>query len=401
MRETNKLTALALKREKKPGRYSDGNGLWLQVGPTGTKSWLFRFMLHGRARQMGLGSCSTFNLKEARERARQARQLLADGQDPIDVKRGAVAAEKVVAAKMVTFRDCAVEFLRLSPVAKTWTTDTHRKQWKQSLEQYAFPVLGSIPVSQIDTAVVLKALRPVWDQMPVTASRLRGRIELVLAYAMASGLRGGDNPAAWCGNLKAILGKAPPQEHRAALPYAELPALMERLRAVEGIAARAVEFMILTATRTSEAINTTWKEIDLEAAVWTVPPERMKGRREHRVPLAPAVHNLLQSLPRINGYVFPASKKSISRNTLYAAVKAVDPNVTPHGFRSTFRVWTAERTNYPEAVAEQALAHAVSSAVLKAYKRTDLLDRRRRLMTDWARFCQSPAIAAEVVALHS
>jgi integrase len=394
------LSTLKVKNVKKRGRYCDGAGLWLQVGPTGTKAWLFRYMINGRARQMGLGPFPTFSLKEARERARKAKQLVSDGIDPIDAKHGAIAEAKIEAAKRVTFKQCAEEFLSLSPVAQKWTNDVHRQQWKQTLEQYAYSMLGSIPVSDIDVALIKKTLSPVWDRTPVTASRLRGRIELVLAYATASGLRTGDNTAAWRGNLKAIFGKMSKQDHHAALTYAELPAFMERLRAVEGITARSAEFMILTAARTSETINATWDEIDLDAKMWVVPAERMKARREHRVPLSPAVCDLLSSLPRINAFVFPGMKGPISRSAFFATVKSVDPEVTAHGFRSTFRVWCAERTSYPEAVAEQALAHEIGSAVSKSYKRTDLFDKRRRLMTEWARFCYSPVVSSEVVALH-
>jgi integrase len=392
------LSTLKLKSVTKRGRYCDGGGLWLQVGPTGTKSWLLRYMLNGRARQMGLGAFPTFSLKEARERARKARQLITDGIDPIDAKHGAIAEAKIEAAKRVTFAECAEEFLRLSPVAQKWTNDVHRQQWRQTLEQYAYPVLGSIPVSQIDVALITKALTPVWSRTPVTAARLRGRIEKVLAYATVKQLRSGDNPARW--DILQTIFATGKQVHHAALPYAELPAFMDRLRGVEGVSARAAEFMILTATRTSETINATWDEIDLEAKVWVIPAERMKARREHRVPLAPSVCDLLGSLPRINAFMFPGMKNSISRSAFFATVKAIDPEITAHGFRSTFRVWCAERTSYPEAIAEQCLAHEIGSAVSKSYKRTDLFDKRRRLMAEWARYCQSPAISAEVLALH-
>jgi integrase len=247
---------------------------------------------------MGLGAVHTFNLKEARDLARQQRQLLRSGKDPLAVRRDVAAVEKIAAAKRVTFRQCAEEFLRTSPVAKTWTNDTHRKQWRQTLEDYAFPTLGDVSVGDIDVALIKKTLAPLWARHPATASRLRGRIEFVLAYATASGLREGDNPAAWRGNLKAIFGKVPQQKHHPALAYSELPAFMERLRAVNTLPARAVEFMILTAVRLSEARNATWDEINLADKVWTIPAERMKGNREHRVPLAPAVCDLLDSLPR-------------------------------------------------------------------------------------------------------
>jgi integrase len=384
------LSARKVQTQNRHGRYCDGGGLWLQVSPTGTKSWLFRFMLHGRARQMGLGAYPTFSLKEARERARLAKQLVTDGIDPIDAKHDSIAAARVDAAKRVTFRQVTEEFLQLSPVALKWTNDTHRKQWRQSLEDYAFPIVGSVPVGQIDVALVTKALTPIWKEYPATASRLRGRIEKVLAYATVKGLRSGDNPARW--DILQTIFATSKQVHHAALKYDELPAFMARLKAVEGIHARAAEFMILTATRTSEALNSRWDEIDLEAGTWTIPPERMKARKEHRVPISAAALELLRSLPRVNEFVFAGTKGAASRSTLFKVVKEIDPEVTAHGFRATFRTWCAERTSYPEAVTEQALAHTIGTAVEKAYKRTDLFDRRRRLMSDWAKFCTAPAV---------
>jgi integrase len=384
-----------VKSKKALGRYSDGGGLWLQVGPAGNKSWLFRYMVNGRARAMGLGPLITVNLAEARERARQARQLLLDGKDPIDVKRDAVAILRIASAKRVTFEECARDFLRHSPVTKEWTNDIHRRQWTRSLEQHAFPVLGKIPVDLIDSAVVLKALLPVWERTPETASRVRGRIERVLAWAKVRKLRDGDNPAAWRGNLKDVLGSVGRGGHHKALPYDELPAFMEKLRERDSTGAKALEFTILTATRTQEAIKATWDEIDLDAKVWTIPAERMKARRQHRVPLSEPAIALLESLPRVGPRVFPAEEKR-----MLGTLVLMNAGVTVHGFRSTFSDWARERTAYPRDVVEMALAHTIKDKSEAAYRRGDHLEKRRRLMSEWAKFATSKPVVADVVALH-
>jgi len=400
MREINRLTNRKVQTLHKAGRYSDGLGLWLQVGPAGNKAWLFRYMLNGRARAMGLGPAHTVSLAGARERAKAARQMLLDGKDPIEAKRGVKTAELIAQAKTVTFMECARDFLRHSPATKEWTNDTHRKQWQTTLEQYAFPALGSVPVVQIDTALVLKALLPLWDRAPETASRLRGRIERVLAWAKARKLRDGDNPAAWRGNLKDVLGSTPRQQHHAALPYPELGAFIVKLRQRDSVADRALEFIILTATRTSEATNAKWDEIDIDAKVWTIPAERMKGRRPHRVPLSQAAIELLLVLPQAGEFIFPGQKDGISRWALLANLKAIDARATTHGFRSTFSDWARERTAYPRDVVEMALAHAIKDKSEAAYRRGDALDKRRRLMNEWARYCAAPVIAGEVVEIR-
>ena len=275
-----KLTTLAVKNAG-PGRHGDGGGLWLQVGPTGTKSWLFRYMIDGRARAMGLGSAHTFSLKEARERARAARQLLADGIDPIEVKRGERVAHRLSAAKNVTFKACAEEFLAVSPAAKKWTNAEHRRQWAKTLADYAYPTLGDLPVAYIDVALVQKTLLPIWQRIPETASRVRGRIERVLAYATASGLRSGDNPAAWK-NLKDVFGTVERGGHYEAMPYNEVPAFILELRDRTGMAARALEFLILTAGRTNEVLGAKWDEIKREFAPMSAAFQRLHLRRDRR-----------------------------------------------------------------------------------------------------------------------
>jgi integrase len=399
----NRLTARKVATLTKPGRYADGGGLWLQVRSEDRKTWLFRYMRDGKARMMGLGSVNTIDLKKARERARSARAILLDGRDPIDIKHGERAATRIAQAKLVTFKQCAEEFLRVSPLAQAWSNDIHRRQWSQSLKDYAFPVLGSIPVDRIDVALVLKALLAdnFWTEKRETASRVRGRIERVLHWAKARNLRGGDNPATWH-NLRDILGGKRQKGHYAALPYALLPAFMDKLRARDGIAARAIEFTILTAARSSEALNATWSEISLQEKVWTIPPERMKSRKVHRVPLSEQAIALLEALPRAGGFLFPGEKhgSALSRYPMPALLKEIESNITIHGFRSTFSDWARERTAYPRDVVEIALAHAIKDKTEAAYRRGDALEKRRRLMAEWSRYCEMPAVTADVRALH-
>jgi integrase len=389
----HKLTALAVKNAG-PGRHGDGGGLWLQVGQTGTKAWLFRYMIDGRARAMGLGSAETFSLREARERARAARQLLADGKDPIDERRGERVARRLAAAKSVTFKACAEEFLTVSPVAKKWTNAEHRRQWTKTLADYVYPALGDLPVADIDVALVKKTLLPIWQRIPQTASRVRGRIERVLAYATASGLRAGDNPAAWP-NLKDVFGTVEQKGHHEAVPYDEMPAFMAELRDRDGMAVRALEFLILTAGRTNEVLGAKWHEV--EGNLWTVPVERMKKRREHVVPLSDAALSLLQSLPRTSDFIFDG----IGDQSMMDLLRNMKVSATVHGFRSSFRDWAGDRTAYPHEVIEFALAHGIPDKSKAAYRRYRALEKRRRLMAEWARYCQSPAISADVVvALH-
>jgi integrase len=399
----NRLTARKVATLKKPGRYADGGGLWLQVRSEDRKTWIFRYMRVGKARMMGLGSVHTIGLKKARERARSAREMLLDGRDPIDVKHWERAATRIAQAKLVTFKQCAEEFLRVSPLAQAWSNDIHRRQWSQSLRDYAFPVLGSIPVDRIDVALVLKALltNDFWTEKRETASRVRGRIERILHWAKARNLRGGDNPATWH-NLRDILGGKRQKEHYAVLPYAQLPAFMKKLRARDGIAARAIEFTILTAARSGEALNATWSEVNLQEKLWTIRPERMKSRKAHRVPLSEQVIALLEALPRTGDFLFPGEKHgtALSRYPMPALLKEIESNITIHGFRSSFSDWARERTAYPRDVVEMALGHAIKDKTEAAYRRGDALEKRRRLMTEWARYCASLPILAEVVTLH-
>jgi len=390
-----KLTAAGVNAQKKPGRYGDGQGLWLQVSPAGTKSWLFRFTQEGKARQMGLGPVHTVSLAEARQKALECRKQLLEGADPIEARNGARARARVAAAKGVTFSQCAERYIAAHEIA--WKNDKHRAQWRSTLTTYCDPVFGTLPVAAIDTGLVLKVLEPIWSAKPETATRVRGRIETVLDWATVRGYRAGENPARWRGHLDKLLpsrAKVARVNHHAALPYRELPAFMEALRAREGIGARALEFAILTAARTGEVIGATWAEIDLAERVWTIPAERMKGGREHRVPLTDPAVELLKALPREDGteFVFLGGRKGqgLSNVALLATLRRMDrADLTSHGFRSTFRDWAAETTTYPSEVVEMALAHAVGSKVEAAYRRGDLFEKRRALMADWGRFAHA------------
>jgi integrase len=310
MREANKLSPLKVARLKQPGRYGDGHGLWLQVSEQGSKAWLFRFMRDGKARQMGLGPLHTVSLQEARSRARQARQVLLDGLDPIDVKHERRTAARLDKARALSFKQCADDYIGAH--AGAWRSSKHKAQWSATLDAYAHPLIGALPVAAIDTALILKILRPIWQEKPETASRLRGRIERILDWATVQGFREGDNPARWRGHLDALLPaktKVRAVKHHPALPFAELPAFMAELRKRDSISASALEFTILTATRTGEAIGARWGEIDLKAKVWAVPAERMKAGRPHRVPLSDRAVAILDELPRDDSnFVFLGAK---------------------------------------------------------------------------------------------
>jgi integrase len=385
-REGNKLTALAVSKKKRPGRYSDGHGLWLQISESGTKAWLFRYMINGRARHMGLGPLHTVNLAEARQRARQERQLILDGKDPIEVKYAARAASR--SAENMSFKDAAQQFIEL--YESSWRNARHRQQWRETLRAYAYPVLGGRPVSAIDSALITHTLAPIWTDKPETAKRVKQRIERVIQW-VKDGM-----PLPMQGASKRV-------QHHPALSFAELPAFMGELRSLEEIRARALEFTILTASRTSEVLKATWDEIDLEAKVWTIPVERMEGNREHRVPLSAEAIQILRSLPHDGlELVFLGSHagRPMSPDAMQRLITRLRPGLTVHGFRSSFRDWAGDRTSYPRDVIEMALAHAIKDKSEAAYRRGDALDKHRRLMTEWARYCYSPSMGGEVVALH-
>jgi len=389
-RTTGRLTALKVSRAKLPGMYADGGGLYLQITEGGA-SWVYRYMLNGRAREMGLGPLALFGLQEARAKAQDARRLRHEGVDPIEHRRTARAQQQLDAAKAVTFQQCAERYIASHRAG--WRHAKHVEQWESSLQRLAFPVIGALPVQAINTALVMNVIEAIWDEKPETASRVRGRIESILDWAKARGYRTGENPARWKGHLKNLLpprSKVRMVEHYAAMPYDQLPALMVELRVQDGIDARALEFTILTAARVSEAVGARWSEISGD--VWTIPAERMKGGKPHRVPLSRRAMDLLKALPRNGDLIFPGPKlgRALNINAPRKLLIDMGHSVTVHGFRSSFRDWVAERTSYPNHVAEAALAHAVADKVEKAYRRTDLFEKRRRLMADWAAWCLRP-----------
>ena len=295
-RMLEKLTPLGVTKTSKPGYYGDGNGLWLQVSQSGSKSWVFRFTLSKKQREMGLGAVSTVTLPEARARAKECRLLLLDGKDPLDTRKASKLAEALERAKMMTFDQCAAAYIAAHRGG--WKNAKHASQWENTLETYASPTIGKLPVAQIDTALVVKVLQPIWTTKTETASRLRGRIESILDWATVSKYRQGDNPARWRGHLDNLLaypGRSKRTVHHPALPWQEMGAFMVKLRAEQGIAAKAVELAILTACRSGEVRLSTWAEFDLDAALWVIPAERMKAAREHRVPLSAAALALLKS----------------------------------------------------------------------------------------------------------
>lgn len=395
MRAVNKLSSLKISSISKPGLYADGLGLYLQVSQGGTKSWLFRFMRDGRARKMGLGPVHTVTLAMAREKALACRRTLLEDVDPIDARAAMRQAKRVDAAKSITFEDCAAKYIAAHQAG--WRNTKHAKQWAATLETYAFPFFGKLPVASVDLPLVLKVLEPIWTAKPETASRVRGRIESVLDWASARGYRTGDNPARWRGHLDKLLparSKIAKVRHHPALPYAALAGFLDELRGLEGVSPKALEFAILTAARTGETVGARWSEINLDQALWVIPRERMKGGREHRVPLAERTIHILKSLPRDESdFIFLGDKagRPLSTMALLMTLRRMGKSdLTVHGFRSTFRDWAAEQTAYPNELVEMALAHVVSDKTEAAYRRGDMVEKRRRLMRDWADFCTRP-----------
>jgi integrase len=395
-----KLKALHVERFNKPGLYSDGGGLYLQVtvnarNGQAAKSWVYRYMLNGKAREMGLGSANAITLQQARTKAFECRRLRQEGIDPIDHRKASREQGALDAAKAITFRQAAAEYITSHRAG--WRNARHAAQWETTIATYAEPIIGRLSVQAVDTGLVLKVLKPIWYTKPETASRIRGRIESVLDWAKVRGYRQGENPARWRGHLDKLLparAKVRRVEHHAALPNGEMAEFMAALREQDCMAARALEFAILTAARTGEVIGTRWHEIDLREAIWTVPAHRMKASREHRVPLTSRALAILGNPPSDDGardqFVFPGSKagKPLSNMALLMLLRRMGrDDLTVHGFRSTFRDWAAERTNFPSEVVEMALAHTVQNKVEAAYRRGDLFERRRRLMDEWESFC--------------
>ena len=388
-RQAKALSVRRVETVKGPAMLADGNNLYLQVTAAGAKTWIFRYKLNDRRRDMGLGGASVVSLADAREKAHEARKLVAAGIDPIEARRHQEAAP---APAVTTFRNVAEEYIESH--SSGWKSDKHAKQWRATLETYAYPTIGALAVERIDTALVVEILRPIWTTKTETAARVRGRIEAVLDYAKVLGKRAGENPARWKGHLDHILpAKADVArvEHHASLPYAEMPMFFRRLQVQDGISARALEFAILTACRTAEVLGARWDEIDIDGRLWTLPPERMKADALHRAPLSEPAINLLRKMETIRqgDYVFAghAAGKPLSNMALAMALRRMKVDATPHGFRSTFRTWAAEKTSYPDGVCEAVLAHVQGDKVQAAYQRGDLLEKRRHLMNEWASYC--------------
>lgn len=401
-----KLSPLEVSKKTKPGYYGDGAGLWLQVSPSGTKSWIFRFTFAGKQREMGLGPFHTVSLAEARAKAKECRLTLRDGKDPLELRKAARLAEALDRARMITFDQCAAAYIAAH--RNSWRNPKHASQWENTLATYASPTIGALPVAEVDTPLVVKVLGPIWNTKTETAVRLRGRIENILDWATVSKYRIGDNPARWRGHLENLLAdpnKIAPVEHHPALPWQEVGTFIAELRKYEGIAPRAVEFLILTGLRSGSVRGARWAEIDFGNRVWTVPGTRMKHGKEFRVPLSSAALALLNNMPRSSEFVFPGRKadRPQSDMTLTAVLRRMGrDDITIHGFRSTFRDWCSESltNSFPHEVIEQALAHTLPNKVEAAYRRGDLLAKRAMLMQTWADYCEAVPSMATVSTLH-
>lgn len=396
-RAFNQLSARRVTAESKKGRYADGGGLYLQVSDSGAKSWLFRFKMDGRARQMGLGSVNTISLADARVAAHAARKLVYEGTDPIEDRKAKRNAKRLESVSEKTFQKCAAAYITSHQAG--WKNTKHSAQWTSSLENHVYPEFGEISVSAVDTGLVMRVIEPIWRTHTETASRVRGRIEAILDWATVHGYRKGENPARWKGHLDKLLpkkSKVSKVNHFTALPYTEIGEFMVDLRKREGIAAIGLEFLILTAARTGEVIGAKWDEIVDD--VWTIPEGRMKAGAEHRIPLSPLAVSALKRARKLShsDYIFPGmdSKRPMSNMAFLKLIERMDlKGTTAHGFRSTFRDWAAEQTNFPREVAEMALAHTVADKVEAAYRRGDLFEKRRKLMEAWSTYVSKPKIA--------
>ncbi|WP_034399407.1 site-specific integrase [Comamonas testosteroni] len=386
------LSALQVSRLLDEGHHAVGGvtGLYLYVTSTGARSWVLRIGVGKKRRHMGLGGFPSVTLAMAREQARTARSEFRAGLDPIAARHKAVSKLLAEQLNAVTFESAAKAYIDAH--GDTWKNPKHRAQWSATLATYAFPVIGNLQTAHVTQAHVLAVLEPIWKTKNETAARLRGRIEAVLDWATVRGYREGENPARWKGRLDKLLpapAKIQKTVHRKALPIDAVPQFMRDLRDKEGVTARALEFVVLTAARSGEVRGATWGEIDLDAAVWVVPGDRMKAGREHRVPLCTQAVELLKKMPRFvgNEHVFPSPRgKVLSDMALLAVMRRMEVDAVPHGFRSTFRDWVGERTDYPRELAEQALAHTLESKVEAAYRRGDALEKRRTMMQEWSDF---------------
>ena len=419
-RQKNRLTPVEVKNASGPGYYPDGDGLQLQISASGAKSWVYRFTIAGRQRDMGLGPLEDVTLAKARAQRDEAKALLRKGIDPIEQRKSEKSANLLRYAAGKTFAECAGDFIRQHRSA--WSNPKHAAQWATTLENYAFPRIGKLSVQTIETPHIISILEPLWATRTETASRLRGRIENILDWATVRGYRKGENPARWRGHLDKLLparAKVQKTEHHPALDYRQMGEFMAALRQTQGMGARALEFAILTAARSGEVRGATWSEIDQDARLWRIPANRMKAGQEHIVPLSDEIFKLLKSLPRFAGtdLIFPSTLGGVlSDMTLTSVIRRMDEarghsggagwrdrtgkTITAHGFRSSFRDWAGETTAFPREVIEHALAHRLADKAEAAYQRGTLLDKRRRLMAEWSGYCELIYDAAQVVPLR-
>jgi integrase len=386
-----------------PGRHHDGGGLYLVVGKQTGRSWVFRFRKYGKLHDYGLGPAHTINLALARRKAAACRIELYGGTNPAETRKAERQARALTAAKTMIFKTAAEKFIESHSAG--WKGGRSEEQWRQSLTDHVLPVIGNLPVQAIDTAAVLRVLEPIWTTIPETASRVRGRIESILDWAKARGYRSGDNPASWRGHLDHLLPaktRVIQVKNHPALPFVEAGAFMAKLRCQKGVAARALEFLILTATRSNEVLEAPWDEIDPTERVWNIPAERMKNRKPLRVPLSDAAVEVIDAMAKVRtgDFIFPGIKNARINDQALRSVLKDDlgrSDVSVHGFRSTFRDWAGENTNFPHDVCEAALAHRVGNKVSEAYQRGDLLRKRRQLMDAWAKYCSAPATDSKKV----
>ncbi|MBX9660980.1 MAG: integrase arm-type DNA-binding domain-containing protein [Nitrospiraceae bacterium] len=406
---SNALTPLAVKNAK-PGRHADGAGLHLLVKPSGARSWVYRFMLNGKSRDIGLGAAGqgALTLADARDEAAALRLKVKAGIDPLQ-ERQQEAAQALAAAQAAEIAGIAFKAVAEAYIAAnegSWRNEKHRQQWRNTLASYVYPVIGELPVAEISTPHVLKILEPIWQDKPETASRIRGRIETVLDAAKARGYRAGENPARWRGHIAQILPARSrlTRGHHKAMPYDAIPAFVAQLRERDAMAALALEFVMLTAARTNEVLEAIWGEVDLDKAIWTIPAARMKAGKEHRVPLSPRAVEILEAVkPLKKASLFPTDKRgTLSTMAMTMLLRRMKQDCTVHGFRSGFRDWAAECTGYAHEVCEMALAHVIGNKSEAAYRRGDLFEKRRRLMGDWATYCASGSAAgAKVTPIRS
>lgn len=387
-RAIDRLSARRAETLKEPGRHADGGGLYLSIAPTGARRWVFLFRWKGKPTEMGLGSAQDVPLAKARRIAADARGQLAEGVNPLEAKRALEAARKP--ARPVTFGECAGEVIE--SLGATWRNETHRSQWRQTVAVYCRAIRDK-PVAEVGNEDVLRVLRPLWGTVPATATRVRARIERILDFAKARGMRSGENPARWRGHLDSVLPKREPRtrQHHKALPFEDVSDFAAELRARGGVRPRALEFLVLTGARTAEVLGAEWSEIDLAERLWTVPAARMKKGREHRVPLSDRAVTVLSEMASIRSseFVFPGMKRGrpLSPRSLDSLMRTkMGVPVTVHGFRSTFRDWAGECTSFPSEIAEAALAHVVGNETERAYRRGDALEKRRSLMAAWSNF---------------